>query len=250
MLDKNKNTIIKISESLMKDVDLNILDSRGKSFSYRVIEGTPNTEYSGLVLYNCIVKNDIPLKGAFSLHSSSQLEPNLFLKRMIVKLYDDCLTIEEGIHLESCTLSFLKLFDWAIPNSTFENINFKNVSFDSCKLDGSKFKNCTFEGVQFTECEYDSGNIGSYRNMRFENCTFEAYLLGERQFGDDYDENIQRTVFKGDFENTFFDEECELSADGRYIDGVEYGIRNDDSIVFESDDIEWHIRDFSPNNLD
>jgi hypothetical protein len=66
---------------------------------------------------------------------------------------------------------------------------------------------------------------------------------------DEYDEHIQRTVFKGDFENTFFDKDCELSADGEYIEGVEYDIRNDESIVFESDDIEEGIWEFSIHNL-
>jgi len=42
MRNKNKNTILKISERLQKDIDLDILDSRGEYFSFSVVKGTPN----------------------------------------------------------------------------------------------------------------------------------------------------------------------------------------------------------------
>lgn len=245
MQNKNKNTILKISEFLQKDIDLDMLDSRGAYFSFSVVKGTPNTDCSGLVLYNCINKKDTELQGSISLRNSSYLDPNFYLKAMS-KYSGLYIILYDGIQLENCTLSNIKI-SGTIPNSTLENMTFENVEFYGCHLDGSIFKNCRFMGTKFTE--YYAGREGSYRNLRFENCTFEALLLGEPQWGDDTEDNIQRTVFRGDFENTFFDKDCELSTDDRYIEGVEYGIRNDDSIVFESDDIEG-IWDFSPDHLD
>ena len=65
MLEKNRKTIIQISECLGKTIHLNDFDSRGEYISNSVIQGTPNTEYSGLTLYNCIVKHETKFEGDF-----------------------------------------------------------------------------------------------------------------------------------------------------------------------------------------
>ena len=45
----------------------------------------------------------------------------------------------------------------------------------------------------------------------------------------------------------FFDKHCDLATDGEWIDGIDYGMLNEDTVVLEDEDIS--IWDYSPHNM-